>query len=127
MYRFPGVIEINNSPVTEKEKEEAKTQFQNFDKILSTQKFYPARVTQERLRDDSSGSHHSDRNTRQFMKRNNEAAHEFVNNLLSGCIKQNKVMSGFYGDWNNIMKGFVSKAVEELNSTNEKENQMKIK
>mmetsp|Transcript_22631 Transcript_22631/g.20107 ORF Transcript_22631/g.20107 Transcript_22631/m.20107 type:complete len:116 (+) Transcript_22631:1475-1822(+) len=114
-------------PVTEEEKLEAKTQFQNFDKILSTQKFYPARVAQERSRDDSSGTHHSERNTRQFMKKNNEAAHEFVNNLLNNSINQEKLMSGFHNDWDNIMKGFVTKAVEELNSNNEKESQFKLK
>mmetsp|Transcript_40043 Transcript_40043/g.39648 ORF Transcript_40043/g.39648 Transcript_40043/m.39648 type:complete len:179 (+) Transcript_40043:1161-1697(+) len=83
VYRFPLVIEINGKPVTEEEKLEAKTQFQNFDKILSNQRFSPAKISQERSKDDPSGSHHSERNTRQFMKRNNEAAHEFVNNLLT--------------------------------------------
>ena len=127
VYRFPGVTEINGMPVTEEEKLEAKTQFQNFDKILSTQRFYPARVAQERSRDESSGSHHSERNTKQFMKKNNEAAHDYVNNLLNTCIKQDRMMSGFHNDWDNIMKGYVSKAVEELNSNNEKENQLKAK
>ena len=37
VYRFPFVTEINGIPVNEIEKNEAKTQFQNFDKILSTQ------------------------------------------------------------------------------------------
>ena len=127
VYRFPLVIEINGKPVTEEEKLEAKTQFQNFDKILSNQRFSPAKISQERSKDDPSGSHHSERNTRQFMKRNNEAAHDFVNTLLTNCVKQNKVMDTFYENWDEIMKGMVSKAVEELNSNNEKESNAKAK
>jgi hypothetical protein len=113
--------------VNDEEKTEARTQFQNFDKILSTQKFYPTRVIQERSRDDSSSSHQSGRNTRQFMKRNNESAHEFVNNLLDGCIKQEKVMQGFYNDWEDIMKVYVTKAVEELYNNNDKDISLKAK
>jgi hypothetical protein len=127
VYRFPFVTEINGKAVSDEEKMEARTQFQNFDKILSTQKFYPTRVVQERSRDDSSSSHHSSRNTRQFMKKNNEAAHEFVSNLLNSCIKQDKVMKNFYDDWEDTMKVFVTKAVEELYSNNEKDYQAKAK
>lgn len=119
VYRFPFVTEINGRPVTDDEKTEARTQFQNFDKILSTQKFYPTRVIQERSRDDSS-SHHSGRNTRQIMKKENEVAHDFVNNLLNNCIKQDKVMNTFYENWEDTMKVFVSKAVEELHTNNKK-------
>jgi hypothetical protein len=121
VYRFPFVTEINGIPVNEIEKNEAKTQFQNFDKILSTQKFFPTRVLQDRNKDDSSSNHHSGRNTRQFTKKNNEIAHEFVNNLLNGCIKQDKVMKNFYGEWQDTMKVIVIKAVEELYTNNEKE------
>jgi leucine-rich repeat-containing protein 49 len=127
VYRFPFVTEINNKFVNDEEKTEARTQFQNFDKILSTQKFYPTRVIQERSRDDSSSSHQSGRNTRQFMKRNNESAHEFVNNLLDSCIKQEKVMQGFYNDWEDIMKVYVTKAVEELYNNNDKDLSLKAK
>lgn len=126
VYRFPFVTEINGKPVTDEEKTEARTQFQNFDKILSTQKFYPTRVVQERSRDESSKSH-SSRNTRQFMKKNNEAAHEFVNNMINGCMKQEKVMQNFYEDWEDTMKVFVTKAVEELYTNNDKDNQLKLK
>ena len=127
VYRFPFVTEINGKPVSDEEKQEARTQFQNFDKILSTQKFYPTRVAQERSREEASSSHHSGRNTRQFMKKNNEAAHEFVNNLLGNCVKKDKAMKGFYDDWEDIMKTFVTKACEELYNNTDKDYQAKIK
>jgi len=59
------------------------------------------------------------------MKRNNEVAHEFVNNLLSNCIKQDKMMKSFYDDWEDTMKVFVDKAVEELYSNSDKTNMLK--
>ena len=118
VYRFPAVNEINGKMVTEDEKLEARTQFQNFDKILSTQKFCPTRVPQDRGRDDA--SNFSNRNTKQLGKKNAEAAHEFVNNLLSGCIKQDRVMQSFDDDWGSSMKIFVTKAVEELCTSGDK-------
>lgn len=36
VYRFPNVIEINDSPVTDSDRMKARQQFQHFDKILST-------------------------------------------------------------------------------------------
>lgn len=36
VYRFPNVIEINERPVTDSDKQRARQQFQHFDKILST-------------------------------------------------------------------------------------------
>ena len=83
MYRFPFVIEINGKVVNDEEKNEARTQFQNFDKILSTQKYYPTRTIQDKIKDEGS-SHTSGRNLKQFNKKNAEAAHEFVNNLIGG-------------------------------------------
>ena len=124
VYRFPFVTEINGSPVTDEEKNQARTQFQNFDKILSTQKYYPSRVAHDRGRDDSS-NHQSSRNTRQFMKKNNEAAHEFVNSLLENCIKQDKMMKNFYDGWEDTMKVFVDKSVEELYSNADKNSMLK--
>jgi transcription termination factor NusB len=119
------VTEINNSPVTDKEKDQARTQFQHFDKILSTQKFYPTRVSHDRPQNDGSSSHHSSRNTRQFMKKNNEAAHDFVNGLLDNCIKQDEKMKNFYDGWEDTMKVLVDKAVEELHSNNDKSSMLK--
>ena len=119
VYRFPFVNEINGKAVTDEEKNEARTQFQNFDKILSTQKFYPTRAIQDKGRDDSS-SHTSGRNIKQFNKKNAEAAHEFVNSLLGGWIKQDKAMKSFYDDWEGTMRVFVTKVVEELYTSNDK-------
>lgn len=36
VYRFPGIVEINNEKVNEEDKAKAKQQFQNFDRILCT-------------------------------------------------------------------------------------------
>ena len=128
VYRFPAVIEINGKLVTEVEKIEARTQFQNFDKILSTQKFTQSRAPQDRSKDDASNSHYSNRNSKQYVKKNAEAAHEFVNSLLNSCIKQDVMINMFYEDWESTMKVFVTKAVEELCSNTDKKDMIqKIK
>ena len=53
VYRFPNVVEINDKPVTDADKQRARQQFQHFDKILSTPTIFSPVASQSRNNEES--------------------------------------------------------------------------
>lgn len=88
VYRFPNVIEINEKPVTDTDKQKARNQFQHFDKILSTPTiFSPISTTGNQRGDESKEDRQAAvKSTRMLAKKNAEASQNFIQTLSNYCI-----------------------------------------
>lgn len=94
IYRFPSILEVSSSPVSETDRSRAKQQFQQFDKVLSAPSLFTPKVF---LNDDKE----MQKIYRLKQKKNSDFASEYIDKLLKNAVQWEgkvKKMENLYAD-----------------------------